>query len=331
MMPEFDPKTAIYSPSEFATYGLEAIKNKENTAFKAIPLGIPMIEDYFAPVHPGQTVGIVGQTSHYKSGFLHYVEHQAAMELNKMGRTEECIVHISVEECVEEQAFLELSRYSGESMGGLARGDVQDWNKLEAASYKVSNIPIYRIGDSLARSEDIPNLYLTNIIKSLRHVVKEMNLKIAMIALDYLQALPIDPEMKGFDVEAQRRLQVRSDAYRLRSIASQFHCPVWVAVQAKQKLNMVNDRGVSPLIPSMYDAEESSSIAQRFDRLIGLWFPARSYPIGTKVRMGSWEYIVDEDTLMVKINKQRGGLPAGRTYECKIDFSNNMIVPKDYK
>lgn len=328
MSDEFDPKSASYTPQQVATYGLQAIKNARENKMRGVGVGIASVRDYFAPVLPGQVCSVIAQTSHYKSGFLHMVEHDAAMELTRQERDDEILIHVSVEEVVEEQAFLEFARLSNEDAGKLARGQVQDWDRLEAAAIKVGVIPIYRIGDSLARAEDMPNLYMSNIIRSIKTLVEDVldwRPKIAGLFFDYLQAFPIDPEIKLASHDSQRRLQVRNDFYRLRKAAAYFNCPVFVAVQAKQHLD-----GANPpiMLPGIYDGEESSSIAQRSDRIVTLWMPKQTHPVGTMITHGLINFKVEENLLWLKVAKQRGGLPAGKAWMCRVDFNRNMIAPE---
>jgi hypothetical protein len=260
---------------------------------------------------------------------LHSIEHEGAKQLIEQKRDDEILVHVSVEEGVEEQAFLEFARYSNEDAGKLARGDVQDWDKLEESAVYVGNIPIYRLGDSLARAEDMPHLYLSNMVRSLKYLKEEMlswKPQIAGIFFDYLQAFPIDPEIRKTEAANQRRLQVRSDIYRLRQAAAYFKCPVYVAVQAKQILT-----GATPpvMLPGMYDGNESADIAQRCDRIISLWMPKHTNAIGdTITTKGEYTFMVAENHLMIKVVKQRGGLPSGRSWLCRVDFARNTIAPE---
>ena len=237
---KFKPANAVYTPAQVSTQGVEAIEAMRKAKTRLLSLGIAGIRDYFAPVMPGQVSAVIAQTSQYKSGFLRCVEHNAAQQLKVDGRTEEILVHVSVEECVEEQAYLEFARETGEDAGSLARGEVQDWDKLMQAALRVAGIPIYRIGDSLAHAEDMPNLYMSNMIRSLKFLSEKLlghRVQVAGLFFDYLQAFPIDPEVRAAIQDQQRRLQVRSDMYRLRQAAAYFECPVFVAVQAKQKLD----------------------------------------------------------------------------------------------
>jgi hypothetical protein len=327
-METFIPETAVYTPPEASKYAIEAIKQGRASMARGIPLPIGEgMKEYFAPLQAGQVAVILAQTSNYKSGFAHWWERETANYLMDNGRENEAIIHISVEECIEEQVYLELGNEVGIDAGKLARGDVQDWSLLDAAAVKIGSIPIYRIGDSLARADDMPNLYLSNMVRSLQALtsgkVTGDPITPAMIVVDYLQALPIDPEIKQASHEAQRRLQVRQDFYRSRQMAAFFRAPVVMLAQAKQHLDGAKNDW---MMPGIYDGEESSAIAQRADRMLGLWMPARTSTVGSTVSNGERSFVVRENLLMVKVLKQRGGLPAGRTWPCSLDFTKNNIT-----
>jgi hypothetical protein len=302
---------------------LQWIKDNQH---RALHFFIPQIDRYFAPLLPGQLCTVIAQTSNYKSGFLHAWEAAAAKQLEQQDRLDEVIVHVSVEEAVEEQAMLLYSIETGEDAGELARGQVQDWSRIEEAAIRIGQIPIYRIGHSLARADDMPNLYMSNMVRAIKYLQSDIleGKRIAGLFFDYLQAFPFDPEIKRSGMEAQRRLQVRADIYRLRYAAAFFKCPAIVAVQAKQVLT----GSTGPLkIPGIYDGEESSSIAQRTDRSIQLWMPKTSYPVGYPVDHNGFCFNVADNHLFVKVGKQRGRLPAGKTWECYINFQSNTIAP----
>ena len=183
-----------------------------------------------------------------------------------------------------EQAYRLLSRELREDAGDLARGQFQNWDKLDNASIKVGNIPIYRIGHCLARPEYFPDLYLSNLVRAIKFLQDKLldrKIVIAAIFVDYLQALPYDPETIKSKTENRRRLQVREDIYRTRYMAQLFNCPVVLLVQAKQNLTGSGDK--RHYVPGIYDGEESSAIAQRTDRSVQLWMPKMNWPIGTMI------------------------------------------------
>ena len=323
---KFDEAETIYTPLEVATSGLEYVQKLRDTKIRSLGIGIAGLRDYFAPLMPGQVAAVIGQTSHYKSGFLHYVEHVNALQLMAEGRDNEALIHVSVEEDIEEQAFLEFARFTGENVGEMAHGNILDWEKMTRAAVKIGTIPIYRIGESLTRGENMPNLYLSNIIAALEYMVKTFNVVPAGIYFDYLQAFPIDPEIKQSSHDQQRRLQVREDVYRLRRAAKYFKCPVWVAVQAKQKLDGAPSANF--YMPGVYDGEETSGIAQRFDRIITLWMPKMTHPSGSIISYGAYMTAVEDNVLFIRVAKQRGGLPSGRMWKCRVEYQTNTIAPE---
>lgn len=324
----FDPKEAIYTPMEASTYTLEMLRGLRDSSnsVAGIDIPIPDMQQYFPRVRAGQLCAIIAQTSNYKSGFLHFMERYNAHRLNEIGDKDNILIHVSVEEGVEEQMLIEYARETGMTAGDMARGVFQDWDMLEAVSFRVGEIPIFRIGSSIARAESAPLLYVSNMLLAIRHLIEghvlDYKPKVAGIFFDYLQAFPIDPEWRLASGDLQRRLQVRSDIYRLHDAASIFRCPIFVAVQAKQNLE-----GANPpmMLPGVYDGEESSSIAQRCDRILSLWMPKTSYPPGSLINTKIGEFVVQEDQLWVKVAKQRGRLPSGQIWQCRIDFQENTI------
>lgn len=321
---QFEPKDSVYTPAEVSAYALQEIENATKAQPRALPLGIEHIDGYFAPVRPGQTCTILAQTSNFKSGFLRIVEENAAKLLVAQNRTDEILVHVSVEEGVEEQAFISLSQYTDIPVYDLATGSIPKgkWAELVKGAYSLSSAPIYRMGDSIARADLMPELYMSNIIRGLQYIQTEFGAKFAGIFFDYLQAFPIDPEIRAERVDVQRRLQVRSDIYRIRQAAAYFNCPTFVAVQAKQNLegSTANWR-----MPSIYDCEETSAISQRTDRMIGLWLVKMTHPEGSKITIGKRSMQVTDDLLMIKVLKQRGALPSGRVYMTSINYRANRI------
>ena len=328
---EFDPTTAIYYPDEASCYAIAAIEKIRDNKQRGAVMPISGIDSYFAPLLPGQICAIIAQTSQYKSGFMRFWERELAKQLMAEKRKDVGIFHVSVEECVEEQVFQELAHEIDQDAGKIARGEIQDWNMMLNKAIHIGMIPVYRIGDSIARSEDMPYLTMSNMIRSIQKLTEGAAgngpIKPAAIFFDYLQAFPFDTEIKRMGTgEQQRRLQVREDVFRLRQAASHFNCPVVIAVQAKQELT--NKSEIK--LPGIYDGEESSSIAQRMDRIITLWMPARTKMIGDTIEMYGKRIKVEENMLFVRVAKQRGGLPAGRIFPCRIDYVRNNIKHDPY-
>lgn len=329
-MSEFNARDAVFTPPETSAFGVEYVQKMEQFKHRAMPLDVPAMGDYLAPLMPGEICAVQAQTSNFKSGWINMWEHSLAAHLASQGR-DEVIFHIDTETTIESLAIQEMARFSDHTVADLSRGNVRNWGKVIKAADKIAGIDIYRIGAALGH-DNMPDLYLSNIYRALKFATSGellgRKLKPACIFVDYLQALPIDPEVRqGSDMKSQRRLQVREDVYRLRRMAAHFECPVVVGVQAKQVLS--GAPGPNMLIPGMYDGEETSSIAQRFDRIISMWMPKTSHQMGTTIRHGQMEVFVDDDVLFAKVLKQRGGLPAGKSFAFNIDYKRNRLVQQN--
>jgi replicative DNA helicase len=316
----------VYTPLEVANAGYNGAKFAiENAAFG---FDFPHIEkedigEYFARLLPWEICAILGQTHNGKTTFVDWWEHAICRQFQAEKRPD-LLVHISVEESLEAMSFYQHARYLGITTDKIATGKI-DLKQLEWSVTQIAGVDIYRVADSSQnRDEETPELYLSNIYRMVRDlrdgkVTGEPKI-IGGVIVDYLQALPYDPETRKESEDGKRRIQVRKDVYRLREMATHLSCPIIVNVQAKQKLE-----GANPplMIPGMYDGEETASIAQRFDRIISLWMPKTCYPVGSEIRdVGT----VAENGIYVKINKQRGGLPSGKFWRLQWDYKKHDLI-----
>lgn len=328
-----DFRGIIFTPLEVGMAGYNATMRAIEYKDLAIPLNMngSILGEYFAPLLPWEICAVQGQTHNGKTMFTDWWERETIKHLEGIGQSGD-IVHVSHEESIEAMAFTEYGRLLDVIPAKLARGEYSDIAKLKVACTKIGQSRIWRIAESAERPDkdllDNPesksgDLTLSNVYRALDAMQKgeiASETKIRLITVDYLQAIPIDPEVRQVAPDAQRRLQVRNDVYRLRKMTVKLKSPILVPVQAKQTLTGNN----APYqIPGIYDGEETASIAQRFDRIISLWMPKVSIPVGTAIyRADEKLFTVAEDMVFLKVNKQRGGLPSGKTFELKIDYRN---------
>ncbi|RPJ29418.1 MAG: hypothetical protein EHM33_00805 [Chloroflexi bacterium] len=319
----------VYSPHESAMLGYEQAKRAAEHAQFGIELDIegtnPAVKEYFAPLLPWEICAVQAQTGNGKTYFTNWWERQIAAQLKRQER-DEIIIHVSLEESIEAMAFQDYGRILNQRPADFARGQFTDWARMQWAMSQIDGVPVWRIGDSAERPDDAPELYLSNIYRAIRELVEGKitgdKWKPAVVIVDYLQALPVDPEVKQATRDNQRRLQVAQDVFRLREMTTHLQAPIIVPLQAKQELQGAN----YPFkIPGVYDGLETSTIATRFDRMISLWMPKMSDVIGSTVssKDGSVNFQVKEDQCFLKVNKQRGGLPSGRVWELRIDYQKH--------
>lgn len=324
----------IFTPNIVASKGVQAIEKMHSLAGASMDIGIPGIRDYFVPSMPGQLNLVIAQTHHYKTQFLRLVARNYVKQLKEQQRSE-IVLFIQVEESIEEAAYEQIALYSEgkETAGGLARGVYQDWNNVLKASVGMLSDPIFYLGESILDNPDeMPPLTVQNMSAAASYIQSGMfdeEIHFAGIFVDYLQAIPFDASLiKNDPALREKRLQIRDTIYELRRFARKYQCPLWLGVQAKQSLDYAPSKHMR--IPGIYDGEESSSIAQRADRVIQLWMPKNDFTPGTVLSHGGLEYVVKEDMIFVKVGKQKGGLPSGRAWCMDIDFSKNELTPNPF-
>jgi hypothetical protein len=325
-----DYASSVYSPHDAGMIGYESSRQAAEHAQFGIELDIPGtdIKDYFAPLLPWEICAVQAQTSNGKTYFTDWWIRKMCEQLKRQNR-DEIIIKVSLEESIEAMAFDEYSRILNVRTADLARGTFTDWAKMQWAMTEIDMTQVWRIADSSTRSEDAPELYLSNIYRCIKELadgrITGNPYKVACVVVDYLQALPIDPEVKSASRENQRRLQVTQDVFRLRAMTTHLKAPIVVPLQSKQDLS-----GNNPpfMLPGVYDGLETSAIATRFDRMISLWMPKTTSIVGTLIQLPNYPigYRVTDDGAFLKVNKQRGGLPAGRIWDLKIDYQKHEYM-----
>lgn len=322
---------ATFSPTEMTTAAIDRIEHLAAHSHTAVPISIAALRQggYFAPVQSGQLTAIIAQTSNGKSLLLDGWADMLARGIYAVNGddTIDIVVKVDVETVVEDDGMKKIAQYSGIPMANLATGNVSDdqWVSIHKAALEANRLPLYRVAGSVMNAGRIAPLSLDVVKQEIEHLRSKTfgrKLNITAIFVDYLQALPVSGHNRRAGSD-QRRLQVRDDIYGLREMSVMFDAPVIVGVQAKQHLNQVNN---GLYIPSAYDGEESSSIAQRADRIVTLWLPKQTYPVGHELKIGDMVVRVEETMAFVRVAKQRGGLRAGKTWICKIDHKTNEFI-----
>jgi hypothetical protein len=321
-------KNIIYSPREIGQAGYDAAHKAASAKNLGIELDVPGtdIKDYFAPLLPWEICAIQGQTSNGKSYFKDWWLKRIVKQFKKSGRNQ-IIIDVHLEETIEAVAFAEYGRRLGVRPADLARGEYTNFDKMLGIMTEMDGIPIWHIGVSAKDDENTPQLTLSNIYKAIKALksgeITGSEWDIGVVSVDYLQALPIDNEIKKAKHDAQRRLQVTSDVNRLRAMTAHLECPIIIPLQAKQKLEGNSE---PYFIPGTYDGSETMSIATRFDRILSIWMPSQTHPelMGEKIYSKDGRSVdVKENNAWLKVNKQRGGLPSGKSWQMKIDFKNH--------
>ena len=136
-------------------------------------------------------------------------------------------------------------------------------------------------------------------------------LKPKMIVLDYLQRIRPAKE-DGYT----KREQMVEAVNHAKDMAISFGCPVILGVQVGRD---ISDRKIK--IPTISDGQETSNIEQSSDKMLSLWYPCKSEPLGEMIVDGME---VTENLLFVKILKQKMG-QSHKTFALYVDPEKNII------
>lgn len=294
-MTALDPETLVYSPNEASDAYCDYARKREK--YPGITWGVTSIDEKTIPMLPGDLVGIMGRPGHGKSSLMAYLARKTAKDLVKRNAEDECVIYVTQEQIVEEiEAFFQIS--DSYNLNEFAFGKVPLDTVLAGAVKRISQ-PIWLIGKSMARRRQSPRMTIQNIQKAILSIEDSFGIKPAMVALDYIQIVPVHGFYKRWE-------QVEEVSIRCKEMAAHMGCPFVIGIQASR---MVDDR--QSKVPQMSDAQHSSGIEQTVDKLFGLWRPAlteerannRGEP--NQVRVGNRDFEVVDNLIVVKMIKQR--------------------------
>jgi hypothetical protein len=293
----------------------------------ALEFPIKELRYYFHPVYPGEQVTIVAESHNYKSGFIDFWAATAAKELARMDDRRAIIVKINTEDAIETLITNELARNGAGNLDKLSEGKIENAEEYLRAEVIAGSLPIVHIGESLGMDDsNAAQLYLSNIIRLIDYARKSYfaeEVQIAAIFIDYIQALPFDPEVRrNGNMEISRRLQVMQDEDRIRRGAKYFKCPVIVAAQSRE----LPEKKTALKMPDFYDCQETTYVPQHTDRMYALAMPKRSVNVGSLMEIGGITFNVTESQLWIKCHKQKRYKNAGGSFPLLIAENGDVSL-----
>jgi replicative DNA helicase len=238
---------------------------------------------------------------------------QMCQQILRRGNAEKQVVaFVEWEVDVTEIGFYDLAAVTGFDAAKVWRGEVgeAERQRLRVAAMKRAALPIWLIGHSRKRRREFDRLTMDLVHEALCQGRDCYGVRVIAVFLDFLQAVDPIPGM-------ERRLQIMADTDRARQIGRDLGCPVIVGSQAGRK---VDDLAFK--LPRMGDNEESSRIEQNADKVLALWWPWRTEPMG-KLITEIDEYVTQE-LFVIGIRKQRFG-PPGDVVKVRFDAPRNTF------
>lgn len=296
MVQNKNPKDIVYSPSEISGLVLETIKERQLDPDGGVKTHISVLDKVINPWRPGDLVVIMAYTSNGKSSLVQYIARKEAGRIVNEQMGGEVVVIVTWEMAIEEMGMYDIASLTKIPSDKLMQGRIEDadWRALEAAAMKRSATPIWLIGHSIKNRKKRPNLSLESVRESLTWIEDNMHLHPRVIFLDHLQLIPGSrPGMTK-----QERCMENMDA--AKDLAYALGCPVVLAVQAGREVTRRDWK-----MPQIADGQWTSNIEQATDKIISMWYPKTTEPLGSIVPNTNLECMMD--LMLVQLLKQRGG------------------------
>lgn len=333
-MSNLDPKSFVFdAPAGVERSRANRVEMQANSHL-ALKFPVEALRYYFHPTMPGKVTVVQAQSHNFKTEFINYWADTSAKELSNETRRG-VIVKINVEDAIEGLVEADISRQGGGNLEDISMGVIKDEAEFVRAETIVGSLPIVHIGESLGMDDsNAALLYLTNIFKLIDYVRKNHFSEptpIAGIFIDYIQALPLDPEHKTkSNMQETRRSQVMHDMDRIKQAAKYFACPVIVAAQSKQNEDMSSARKMIKL-PDYWDIQETSYVSQRTDFMYSLWMEKMHYAPGSMIGGGQndpFNYVCADNRLWVKALKHKKYKNVGQAFPLRVDQYSNLTYDK---
>ena len=319
-MVEQQQNVLTYSPIEIGNLALDEIRSAVETVGRGISTGWHAVDTRLKPLRPEQLTTIIAYTSNYKTGFMTWWARRLALNLADAQREKEIVVYVSWEDTVEDMGIYDLAHDTLIDVTEIMEGRIDDaaMKRLELAAFKRGTLPLWIIGNSVARRKAAARMTMTQVEKALAWIELQMGFHPLAIFLDYVNL--IAPEKPGAWGDG-RRTDIMENTFRARDLALSRGCPVVMGAQAGRQ---VNERDWK--LPQKFDAQESSAIEQYSDVMLSLWLPQTtetkeqlSCPDGSTLD-------IDEHLMIMGLLKQKKG-PAGGWWPMYVDPARNEIEP----
>lgn len=253
-----------------------------------------VLDKHIIPLHPGDVMAVVARPGHGKSSFMAYMTKRTAMQLVERGETDRAAVYVTWEQSAEEiEAFFQSSgKYSSTDM---AWGRVP-MDTIRKGAVNRATLPIWVFGES-KRHEGVrrPKMTVDYVYAAIEAMQEDYGIRPALLCLDYVQIMPVSSSR-------EKTAEVDEAIRNAKELAIRVGLPVIIGVQARRDVD-----GYRNPIPTMSDAQWSSSIEQVADKQLALWRPIKSHDPTEKpdIKVGQHSFTNDEDLFVIRLLKQR--------------------------
>ncbi|MFA5416910.1 MAG: DnaB-like helicase C-terminal domain-containing protein [Bacteroidales bacterium] len=290
------PENVTFSPQQASILAIQSVENRRDSKVTGINTGITDLDRVLLPMRPGELISVMAFTSNYKTGLMSFIAKKATEQIKPLEG--EIVVYLSWEQSVEEQTLLDISFTSAIDAGRLYKGNLseKEWKDMMIAAVERSSKPLWLIGHSESSQSRRPRLNMTDVAMALGYLVDVQQKKPKLIILDYLQRINRD-DCQSNDIRVSHMEVVD----RAKDMSLAFNAPVMLGTQAGRQILERKWK-----IPNLGDSLESSNLEQSSDKVISLWYPKTTEPIGEKIKYSKNIFFeVTENLLLLNIAKQK--------------------------
>lgn len=302
----FSPESNVFDPPQVAALAMrkaDDIGKAEDAdrLYTGLPLGF---DDYFVMWRRQKVIGVLGDTSNYKTGLMTFIAREAAKHLD--ANKGEIGIYATWEDPVEDYALADIANASFVSMASIYNGSVtpDERNEMLKASIKRAAFPLWLFGHSEYQNARRPRLTMTDIAQALAYIVDEQGKTVKFIVLDYLQRI----SHADINTRGDTRGGFVEIVNRVKDMAHAFNCGVMLGSQVTREIRERKDKQ-----PQVHDAQETSNFEQTMDGIISVQMPCKtmaSREVFAHTQDG--EVLVTNRLLSVEVLKQKKGATGRR-------------------
>lgn len=282
--------------------------------------GLPLdFDKYFVMWRRQKVVGVLGDTSNYKTGLMTYIARNASKHLN--AEAGEVGIYATWEDPVEDYALADIANASQISIASIYSGGVTESERKEMlkASMQRAASPLWLFGHSEYQNARRPRLTMTDIAAALEYIVDVQKKTVKFICLDYLQRISYA------DIQARdARLGFVEIVNRVKDMSLSFNCAAMLGSQVQREIRERKNQQ-----PQVHDAQETSNFEQTCDGIISVQMPIKhpqTNPRGSvflKDSMG--DVTVTNRLLAVEVLKQKKGA-TGKMFIYDALYETNSVT-----
>lgn len=317
-MTKFNTADNVFDPPQVAALAMR----KSDEIGKAddsdrLYTGLPLdFDKYFVMWRRQKVIGVLGDTSNYKTGIMTYIARNAAKHLN--AEAGEVGIYATWEDPVEDYALADIANASKISIASIYNGSVttSERNEMLKASMSRAAFPLWLFGHSEYQNARRPRLTMTDIAAALEYIVDVQKKTVKFICLDYLQRISYA------DIQARdARLGFVEIVNRVKDMALSFNCAVMMGSQVTREIRERKNQQ-----PQVHDAQETSNFEQTCDGIFSVQMPVKHSQrssVFMKDRLG--DIYVTNRLLSVEVLKQKKGA-TGKMFLYDALYETNSVA-----